>query len=132
MAETKKLAVELGLVVKPHLTGTNKQDAEIGISSMAPRYHGGLVNLPYGSSNARKKVNVLLRQLELWTTDGVLNNRKVKTDIKMAQWFPFPQIVRWGRDQNYQTKIERGSEQSYPGLSTTSAVPWHTKYPKGR
>jgi hypothetical protein len=99
---------------------------------MAPRYHGGLVNLPYGTAAARKKVNVLLRQLELWTTDGVVSNRKVRTDIKMAQWFPFPQIVRWGRDQKYQSKVERGVEQSYPGLSSINAVPWTTPYPKGR
>jgi hypothetical protein len=70
--------------------------------------------------------------LELWTTDGVASNRKVRTDIKMASWFPFPQIVRWGMDQKYQLKIERGDEQSYPGVSTAGAVPWSTQYPKGR
>ena len=121
-----------GITITPHTTGKNKQDPELGISSMAPWYHDGTIILPYGTPEARRKVNVLISQLELWTTDGVTFGRHRKTDVKMASWFPFPRIVRWNRQANHQTRISRGPEQSYPGVSHSNAVPWATKYPKGR
>jgi len=123
---------ELGLTIKPHTTGKNKQDPELGISSMAPWFHDGTINLPYGTAAARKKVNQFLSQLELWTTDGVQRGRNAQTDIKMAAWFPFPRIVRWEKRHRHQNRVERGTEQSYPGVSRTNAVPWTTAYPKGK
>jgi len=131
MKETKRLALELGLVIKPHTTGLNKMDAEIGISSMAPWYHQGRVNLPYGSASARKKVNRLLRQLELWTTDGVSRGRSRKTDIKMAQWFPFNQIIKWGKEDRSVT-LKVSSESSYPDVTSMNQVGWQTPYPGGQ
>lgn len=125
------LKAKFGLTIEPHTTGKNKQDPELGISSMAPWYHNGTITLPYGTSEARRKVNLLLSQLELWTTDGITFGRNRKTDIKMASWFPFPRIVRWSRVEKYQDSVERGHEQSYPGISRSSAVPWATPYPKG-
>jgi len=128
---TKELILELGLVVKPYSTGANKTDPEIGISSMAPWYHGGRINLPYGTATARKKVNMLLRQLELWTTDGISRGTKRKTDIKMASWFPFPTIIKFlKRDRSVTTKA--GPEMSYPGISSFQSAPWGaTRYPGG-
>jgi len=130
MPQTKQLALELGLIIKPYWTGGNKMDAEIGISSMAPWYHGGRVNLPYGTARARKKVNRLLRQLELWTTDGIKGGRKRKTDIKMASWFPFPQIIRWGKDDRDVT-LHESAESSYPGVTSMNSLGWTTPYPGG-
>jgi len=128
MPETKRLIIELGLVVKPHYTGTNKQDAEIGISSMAPWYHGGRIILPYGTAEARGKVNRLLRQLELWTTDGVKGGKNRKTDIKMSHWFPFPQIIKWGK-QDRKLNLVESIDSSYPSYDYNQA-PWpDTNYP---
>ena len=124
---TKKLIVQLGLVVKPYHTHLNKTDPEIGISSMAPWYHSGRINLPYGTANARHKVNMLLRQLELWTTDGVLRGRNRKTDIKMASWFPFPTIIKWGKADR-QIRLVEEVETGYPGLGLYD-TPWETTYP---
>jgi hypothetical protein len=125
---TKKLIIERGLVVKPYYTGTNKTDFEIGMSSMAPWYHSGRIILPYGTPRARKKVNMLLRQLELWTSEGVVRKGK-KTDIKMASWFPFPQIIKWGKEDR-QVSLQLTSSQSYPGISSFSSAPWNqTQYP---
>jgi hypothetical protein len=128
---TKALIMELSLVVKPYHTGTNKTDAEIGISSMAPWYHGGRIVLPYGTSRARKKVNMLLRQLELWTSDGIVRKGK-KTDIKMASWFPFPTIIKWGK-RDRTASVRLGTESSYPGYGNYTSTPWQqTQYPGGR
>jgi len=127
---TKELALRLGLNIRHHTTGKNKQDPELGISSMAPWYHQGRISLPYGTAEARMKVNMLLRQLELWTTDGI-SNKKALTDIKMASWFPFPTIVKWGnRDRSVSLNIASGS--SYPGYGQATQSPWgHTAYPGG-
>jgi hypothetical protein len=122
------LSSKTGISVKPYQTGKNKQDPELGISAMAPLYHGGKINLPYGTSEARRKVNAFLRQLENWTTEGKRN--RAKTDIRMASWFPFPSILRWGRDVDA-IESSLGLESSYPGVvDTVGQVPWQeTRYP---
>ena len=129
MVKREVLKVYPMISIKEHNTGRNKQSAELGISAMAPLYHSGNVNLPHGTPEARVKVNLLLRQLELWTTDGIKNQRS-KTDIKMAQWFPFAgTIERWMRDDaDVELTIQEGS--SYPGYGNISSAPWgHTSYP---
>lgn len=127
----KELSARLGLVVRPHTTGKNKQDPEYGISSMAPLYHNGTINLPYGTTEARRKVNLLLDQLALWTTDGIIRGRRRKSDVKMASWFSFPRMLRRMKVERYQETMDRGSEQSYPTISHSTSVPWTTPYPKG-
>lgn len=117
------------LIVKPHTTGNNKHDPESGISSMAVWYHSGRISLPYGNAAARRKTNALLRQLELWTSDGL--RKKGKTDIKMASWFPFPNIQKWAREQRGEIKLELTSGQSYPDMNTLNQPDWHTAYPGG-
>jgi len=119
---------KLALTVKNHTTGKNKQDPELGISAMAPFYHDGTIDLPYGSGPARQKVNVLLNQLKVWTTDGV-SRGKGKTDVKMASWFPFPRIIRWLRQEGKQDTIAPAKESSYPTISYGSKPSWSTKYP---
>lgn len=126
-----ELKNELGLNIRNHSTGKNKQDPELGISGMAPFFHNGSVTLPYGDTRSREIVEKFLRQLELWTTDGV-NKKGGKTDIKMAAWFPFPRLVRWmRRDGAGQTRIAAPKERSYPRIRSMSQFP-HTKYPGGR
>ena len=128
---TRKLALELGLTIKPFRTGRNKMDPELGISSMAPFYHSGQIDLPYGTSEARKKTNMLLRQLELWTTDGVVKKHS-KTDIKMASWFPFPYFIKMMKEDKKAT-LNIGPESSYPGYGNYTEAPWGTtQYLGGR
>jgi len=115
--------------IKSHTTGHNKQDPESGISAMAPWYHSGRISLPYGTAEARRKTNLLLRQLELWTSDGLA--RKGKTDIKMAHWFPFPRIMRWAK-RDRKAKLRLTSQQSFPSIGRNmNSAPWHTSYPGG-
>jgi hypothetical protein len=129
----RDLKRDYGITITPHTTGKNKQDPELGISSTAPWYHDGTIDLPYGDAESREKVEMLLRQLELWTTDGVIRtSRNQLTDVKMAMWFPFPRIVRWNKAAKRQETVNRAAEQSYPGINRLNAVPWQTDYPKGR
>lgn len=125
----KALKAELGLTISPHTTGRNKQDPELGISSMAQFYHNGTINLPYGTAEARSKTEVLLRQLELWTTDGVRRGAG-QTDIKMASWFPFPRLIRRMRTDTVQTTIHEPATSSYPHVAGGNQPAWLTQYPE--
>jgi hypothetical protein len=125
----KELKRDLGLTIRDHTTGKNKQDPELGISSMAPFLHDGTISLPYGTAEARDKTERYLRQLELWTTDGVRAGGL--TDIKMASWFPFPRLIRLMRKDRVQDRIAPARESSYPTITTMSHFA-RTKYPGGR
>jgi len=127
----KALVRELGLSVRNHTTGKNKQDPELGISAMAPMYHDGTIRLPFGTAEARLAIGVLLRQLELWTTDGLSQRKKGKTDVKMASWLPFPRLLRWFREETVQTAITDTGNPSYPSAYRGSSAPWTTRYPTG-
>ncbi len=128
----KRMEAEMGhnpITIKDHSTGQNKKDAELGISAMAPLYHNGNVDLPYGTNEARVKVNMLLRQLELWTSDGV-QTKKALTDIKMAQWFPFVGRIQRALKDARTLQVREGSESSYSNYSGND-VAWETAYPMG-
>ncbi len=110
-----KVKAKYDLTIESHTTGNNKKDPEMGISSMAPWYHGGRFILPYGNSESVLKTKMLLAQLQLWTTDGLVRGATV-TDIKMASWFPFVRrLQKWDRSTR-STDLEMVSDQSYPGL----------------
>ena len=123
----KKLQGDTGISVRPYRTGKNKQDPELGLSAMAPLYHGGRINLPYGTRGARVKVDALLRQLQNWTTEG--KSRRGKTDIKMASWFPFPTILHWNKEDRKINLVDQ--DGSYGGIRTMNDVGWQTNYPGG-
>ena len=127
--DVKEAKNRLGLTIEKHTTGNNKHDAEVGISSMAPWYHTGRFNLPYGNTESVRKVKELLGQLELWTTDGLIRGATV-TDIKMASWLPFVRrLVKWSQESRGDLKLELTSNQSYPDIESMNVAPWHTMYP---
>ena len=111
------------IVIKDHNTGKNKRDPELGISAMAPRYHDGRISIPAGTNEARRKFRSLLRQLELWTTDGVIK-KNVKTDVKMAQWFPFEYILKLEKKERAVT-LNHDPQAAYPSYQGNRA-PWGT------
>ena len=118
------------IVIKDHNTGKqNKRDPELGITAMAPRYHDGRIRIPMGTNAARRKFNPLIRQLELWTTDGVIK-KNVKTDVKMASWFPFEYFLKLEKqDRSLIVRHDQGA--AYPGYTGNDA-PWgNTMYPGG-
>ena len=116
--------------IKDHNTSkTNKRDAELGISAMAPRYHDGRISIPAGNNEARRKFRSLLRQLELWTTDGVIK-KNVKTDVKMASWFPFEYFLKLEKKERA-VRLKHSPNAAYPAYQGNKA-PWGaTSYPGG-
>src|SRR6056300_733932 len=93
--EIGKYMANRGIVVKPHHTGSNKQDPEFGVASMSGLFgttamdgtvkkHQGdnLINLP---STQGYGVKVLVEELVSWNPD--IPTRKRRQDTVMALWF---------------------------------------------
>ncbi len=127
----KALCQRLDIVIKPHTTGANKHDMDFGVASTAPLYHTGKVNLPYSGGEAVRKVDMFIRQLINFTGAASGRSRK-KSDILMASWFPFADLIpKWKKDTRA-IKVSVSSHQSYPGWQRTTDddYPWgRTAYP---
>jgi hypothetical protein len=116
-----------GLNIMDHTTGKNKHDPVAGLTSMAAAYHAGRFDLPFGTPEAIRKVNLLLGELELWTSDGFA--KRGRTDIKMASWFPWPRMQKWVKDEIKKVVVHSDGDMlatNYPssGLDNLTEVPW--------
>lgn len=95
--EIRNFLATRGIAYRPHFTGSNKQDPEFGVASLAPLFgtktfregqvatkHAGdnLIELPSSQSEHVKK---LIEQLITWQP-GVRGS-KLKMDTVMALWF---------------------------------------------
>lgn len=120
----------LSLTIKGHDTGKSKHDKDFGVTKTADLYHNGHVVLPYGTPEAQRKTNKLITQLTNFTGDRP--KKAGKSDILMASWFPFAEVIRkWKRDERVE-RIRQNEPVSYPGYvsSQMTAVPWTpTIYP---
>jgi hypothetical protein len=132
----KALEIELGLTIQPTHTGKNKRDPDFGVSAMAADYHEGRINLPYRTPEAQRKVDALIKELTVFTTEAK-KQRRNKSDILMAQWFPWSRVIkRWRKEMGgHRLHVKPNYHQSYSSLRTLSPnahAPWgSTKYPGG-
>jgi len=126
-----KARKEQGFTIRPTHTGMNKHDPYFGVSAMARQYHSGTLRLPYGDHEARRKTDMLIRELVMFTDDSS-KQRKNKSDILMASWFPWSQVIKGWQKQGRQKKATLDYAASYPGLETltdANSAPWSTAYP---
>jgi len=65
--------------VKPHHTGRNKYDPEVGLRSLLPMFERGAIRLPYQTPADQKKSDELAREFTMW---GVYPYN----DLAMAFW----------------------------------------------
>ncbi len=126
---TKGIAAQLGVDIRPTHTARNKHDPQFGVAGMAKLYHEGQIVLPYATLAAIRKTDMLITQLTNFTGDtqrATRYGRRPDSDILMASWFPFAEVIRrWQREQK-QTSARYLSGISYPdydGLSYDQ-VPW--------
>jgi hypothetical protein len=122
-----------GFTIRPAHTGMNKHDPHFGVSGMARQYHEGKINLPYGDHAARRKTDMLIRELVMFT-DDIAKQRKKKSDILMASWFPWSQVIKGWQRESKSATVKLDYRPSFPGLSTLTdqnMAPWTTAYPKG-
>jgi len=105
----------LGFAIRPHLTGNNKYDENIGIPSMVSSFLRGEIVLPYAEDElTRNEIDELIRQLKAWRP-GKRGN-KLRQDRVMALWFGW---ILW---QNRWKS--RGLEMANTGAFTRQGLPY--------
>jgi len=123
----KALEVKYGLDIRPAHTGRNKHDRQFGVAGQAGMYHKGQVVLPYATPEAVRKVDMLINQLVNFTGGPSRTaNSTNKSDILMASWFPFAELVRRWHRENKAFTVRQESGESFPGYIGPSfeSVPW--------
>ena len=113
--------------------GTNKHDPAFGVGAMN-RLFPDLIDLPYGSAEARQKVDMFKRQAVRFTEDAQQQRRK-QSDILMSAWFPTKTIRRWEKEAMAAwDEVEQEDSYSYGvayptiGASNDGNMPWNTGY----
>ncbi len=76
--------------VKPHQTGRNKTQPEIGVESMAGLVESGKLRIPYGNAESRRKSDELINQLIRYPYFSL-------SDLVMALWFAVYSTSKRGR-----------------------------------
>ncbi len=77
---------EFGFTVRPHMTGLNKYDQNIGIASMARDFRRGAVELPYAGDEAtRHTIDAFITELKAWRP--YVKGNRLRQDRLMALWF---------------------------------------------
>jgi len=115
-----------GIYLEAHRTGMNKWDPTFGITSLAPLFTEGLVDLPYLDSPAQFIIDQYRKQLFNFANDVTITGkrRKQTSDIVMASWFPLKVYRR--KIKEFQATMEVQYEQSYSDWTTFSLneAPW--------
>lgn len=84
--EMERLADSWGFNVRPHLTGNNKYDENIGIPSLATAVRRGEIELPFaGDDRTQYWVGELIRQMKQWKPH--VRGNRVRMDLLMTLWF---------------------------------------------
>lgn len=95
-----------GVRVVPHTTGTNKNDPDIGVPSMALSFMRAEFDLPYSDKPSRDEVNLLTEELCAWRP--FRRGNILRQDRVMSAWFGY---LRW-RSQRMVTHVEPGQFSS--------------------
>ena len=79
---------------------------------------------------------MLIKELTVFTSDAKVQRRH-ESDILMAHWFPWSQVIkRWRTEGFGEKKVKTNYHPSYSGvrsLTGASHAPWgSTTYPGGR
>ena len=80
------MRIKHGFAMRPHLTGSNKYDENIGLASMVGSFLRGEIVLPWAEDDlTRHEVGELVRQLRAWRP--ARRGNKLRQDRVMALWF---------------------------------------------
>jgi hypothetical protein len=80
-----------GIKLEGHETHKNKWDERFGVTSLAPMFNEGMIELPFADGEAQDKTTLYTKQLTYFASKGK-GGRGYKSDIVMASWFPMKVI----------------------------------------
>jgi len=81
-----------GIKLEGHETHKNKWDERFGVTSLAPMFNDGMIELPFADGEAQDKTTLYTKQLTYFASKGK-GGKGYKSDIVMASWFPM-KVVR--------------------------------------
>ena len=70
--------------IRPHLTRMQKMDIAFGVAAMDQSFREGLIRIPYGDDDTRRRMEPLIKQLREWRPDRPA--KVLRQDIVMALW----------------------------------------------
>lgn len=105
--------------------GQNKHDPLFGVGAMARLFDEGTIDLPYGSSAAKAKIETYTRQLLHFTDDHRRQrNNKMASDLLMASWFPQKVVRRWSKEFQAEMSVDYDPSYGSWDMSEIDNVPW--------
>jgi hypothetical protein len=106
--ELKAWLANQGCSLSEHVTGTNKWDPGLGVSSMAALFEAELIHLP---TSRKPAVADLVAQLKVWAPNA---HRSVKDDLVMALWFAELRAAELIRHNTRSNNFDTGSDWFTP------------------
>jgi hypothetical protein len=112
--------------------GTNKHDPSYGVGAMKRLFTSQIVDLPYGTDEARTKTNMYAKEMYSFTDDATLQAKR-KANILMASWFPQKVIRRWEKEAIAERTRVVPISSPYPssfsgvqGFTRNNVAPWRS------
>lgn len=112
-----------GVFLEGHITHTQKADPMFGVGSMTRLFEQGKIDLPYGTPEARAKTDLYLKQAYNFTDDGSQQRRR-KSDVLMASWFPQKPIRRLLREHQAAIDVQYSPMFEAYQQSEWNSAPW--------
>lgn len=126
--EVVELRQTLGVRIREHTTGHNKNDNRYGVNSMAPWFEdqpgiGRRIDLPYGDVASRRATDMYVHQLRNYSPHNPTRGSGWKNDLVMAGWFPWESIKKrqQARLGEQSSPWERKRHNSYVAEFTAEA-----------
>lgn len=105
-----------GITMESFRTYRNKIDPRLGVTSLVPLFANHQIDLPYGDTASRVKVDAYVRQL-LHYDGRAPRNRNTragyKSDLVMASWFPMDVIRRAQQDYIAEMGVDYAVEERF-------------------
>lgn len=97
-----------GFRLVPHLTGTNKYDENIGVTSMPMSFMRREIDLPYADAPSQREIDAFVHELYAWRP--YKRGNRLRQDRVMSFWFGW---LRW-RSRRTVTTLDTSQFDSTP------------------
>ena len=123
--DVRDWATASGVYLEGHQTYGNKNDPAFGVGAMAHMYEEHMIDLPWGTVEAREKMGIYQHQMIRFVdAAGAMRRTARKSDVLMASWFPMKVIRRLQKER--QAQISSNYDPSFADydVSDLDSAPW--------